>query len=214
MAPDDRRAALVLATVPLVRAHGLSVSTKQIAQAAGVAEGTIFGVFPDKNALLVAALIKALDPRPTLDAMTAIDPFLGLRERLTMTANLIFRRFQDNAELMAAARKLAFTNGDYPEATAYMAASRESLLSSVAAVIEPDGVRLRRSAEETAGLLLLFCGAALYGPYGDPAKFDAAALVSLLLDGLLIDHDGGNTTNENGNPTNDNEDDDGGTHRC
>ena len=43
-------------------------------QAAGVAEGTIFGVFPDKSSLLVAALMQALDPQPTLEAIAAIDP--------------------------------------------------------------------------------------------------------------------------------------------
>ncbi len=53
MAPEDRRAALIAATIPLLREHGLDVSTRQIAQAAGVAEGTIFGVFPDKNSLVV-----------------------------------------------------------------------------------------------------------------------------------------------------------------
>ena len=42
------------ATLPLLRAHGLSITTRQIAEAAGVAEGTIFGVFPDKEALLQA----------------------------------------------------------------------------------------------------------------------------------------------------------------
>ena len=56
MAPEDRRAALIAATVPLLHEHGLDVSTRKIAEAAGVAEGTIFGVFPDKHSLVVAAL--------------------------------------------------------------------------------------------------------------------------------------------------------------
>ena len=51
LAPDDRRAALIEATLPLLREHGTAVSTRQIADAAGVAEGTIFRVFPDKNSL-------------------------------------------------------------------------------------------------------------------------------------------------------------------
>ena len=44
LAPEERRAALIAATIPLLHEHGLEVSTKQIAHAAGVAEGTIFGV--------------------------------------------------------------------------------------------------------------------------------------------------------------------------
>jgi AcrR family transcriptional regulator len=189
MAPDDRRAALIAATIPLVREHGLNVSTKQIAQAAGVAEGTIFGVFQDKNSLLIAALMHALDPRPTLDAMAAIDPALGLRGRLTAAAELINVRFQVNAELMTAARKLAFSGGSYPEAATYMTASREQLLAALTAVIEPDAARLRRPSTEAAGLLLLFCGANIHGPWGDPDRFNGAQIVSLLLDGLLVQTD-------------------------
>jgi len=82
MAPEDRRAALIAATIPLLCEHGPDVSTRQIARAAGVAEGTIFGVFSDKNTLLVTALTSALDPQPTLDAITAIDRRVDLRARL------------------------------------------------------------------------------------------------------------------------------------
>jgi AcrR family transcriptional regulator len=189
MAPDDRRAALIAATIPLMREHGLTVSTKQIAQAAGVAEGTIFGVFQDKHTLLIAALMHALNPRDTLDAMAAIDPGLDLRARLTVAADLVNKRFLVNAELIAAARKLAFANGSYPEAATSMAASREHLLAALTAVIEPDAARLRRPAGEAAGLLLLFCGANAHGPWGDPERFDGAQIVSLLLDGLLVQTD-------------------------
>jgi AcrR family transcriptional regulator len=186
MAPEDRRAALIAATVPLVREHGLDVSTKQIAQAAGVAEGTIFGVFPDKNTLIISALMHALDPRATLDTMAAVDPGLDLRARLTIAADLIIQRFQVNAEMMTAARKLAFGAGSYPEATSYMAASREQLLAALTAVIEPDAAMLRRPAGEAAGLLLLFCGAAIHGPWGNPDRLNGGAIVSLVLDGLLV----------------------------
>ena len=92
MAPEDRRAALVAATVPLLREHGIEVSTKQIAQAAGVAEGTIFGVFPDKNSLIFEALLQGLDPASALDAMAAIDPGADLRERMTQAAIVVNER--------------------------------------------------------------------------------------------------------------------------
>lgn len=190
MAPEDRRAALIAATVPLLHEHGLDVSTRQIAKAAGVAEGTVFGVFPDKNSLIIAALTHALDPRPTLDAMAAIDPGAGLRERMTAAATLINERFAGNAHLMSAARSLMLASAAHPGATEHMTRSRQSLLDALTGVIEPDAGRLRRSPGAVARLLLLFCGANTFGPFGDPRRFDGGEMVSLLLDGLLVTPDG------------------------
>ncbi len=183
MAPDDRRAALIAATIPLLHEHGLEVSTKQIAQAAGVAEGTIFGVFPDKRSLLTAAIIQAFDPAPTLAAIAAIDSGDDLRTRLSAAVTLIMRRFAGNARLMTAAR-LAHHSGD-PDGVSRMNRAREQLLASLTALIEPDAALLRRAPAEVARLVLLFCGANTYGPFAD-SRFDGDELVSLLLDGLLV----------------------------
>ena len=62
--PEERRAAIVAAALPLLAAQGTNVTTRAIAEAAGVAEGTIFRVFPDKDALIQAVLDSALDPAP------------------------------------------------------------------------------------------------------------------------------------------------------
>lgn len=186
MAPDERRAALISATIPLLHEHGLEVSTRQIAHAAGVAEGTIFGVFQDKSSLVVMALIKGLDPQPTLDALDAIDRGLDLRRRLILAADRINVRFQESARLMSAARMLVFADKHHGDAWKQMADTREKLLASLTAVVEPDGHLLRRPPEDVARLLLLMCGATFYGPYGDPARSDGTEMVSLLLDGLLV----------------------------
>jgi AcrR family transcriptional regulator len=183
MAPEDRRAALIAATIPLLHEHGVAVSTRQIAQAAGVAEGTIFGVFPDKRSLLTAAIIQAFDPAPTLAAVAAVDPGQDLRARLVAATTLIMDRFAGNARLMAAAR-LAHHAGD-PDGVARMNRAREQLLAALTALIEPDAGLLRRAPAEVARLVLLFCGANTYGPFAD-RRFAGDELVSLLLDGLLV----------------------------
>jgi len=185
MAPEERRAALIAATIPLLHEHGLDVSTRQIAEAAGVAEGTIFGVFENKNSLVVCSVVKALDPQPTIDALAAIDRHAPLRDRLTAAAELVHTRFAEHAQLMAAIRKLIFADESSGDARLRMASSRERVQAALADVIRPDAALLRRSPGAVARMLLLFCGAHTYGPFGDPDGFNAEEAVSLLLDGLL-----------------------------
>src|SRR3954454_10741580 len=80
--PEERRAAIVAAALPLLAAHGTAVTTREIAEAAGIAEGTIFRVFADKEALIRAAIEKAFDPAPLVAALEAIDRALPLDGRL------------------------------------------------------------------------------------------------------------------------------------
>ena len=60
--PEERREAIIGAILPLLLERGSSVTTRELATAAGVAEGTIFKVFDDKDDLLRSAVERALDP--------------------------------------------------------------------------------------------------------------------------------------------------------
>ncbi|WP_430783548.1 TetR/AcrR family transcriptional regulator [Actinoplanes sp. G11-F43] len=186
MAPEERRAALIEATIPLLHEHGLEVSTRQIASAAGVAEGTIFGVFETKSQLVVCSVLKALDPQPDLDGLAAIDRSAPLRERVIVAAELVHRRFLERAHLMHAARKLIMVGEQDPETVARMTANRERLGVALADVFAPDAERLRVTPARAAHLLLMFCGANTFGPYGEPDSFSGADLAALLLDGIHI----------------------------
>lgn len=194
MAPEERRAALIEATIPLLTEHGLDVSTRQIAEAAGVAEGTIFGVFENKNMLVVQSVLQALDPQPTITFLDAIDRALPLRARLELAAERLHDRFSEHFHLLATFRKmLPHVNPGSPDVRENLADSRRRMHDSLAAVIEPDADQLRRSPHATARLLLLFCGGHTFGPFGEPDGFDAKDAVSLLLDGLLKRDDDTNT---------------------
>lgn len=54
LSADDRRAQIIEAVTPAVLEHGGAVTTRQLAEAAGVAEGTLFKAFGDKESLLLA----------------------------------------------------------------------------------------------------------------------------------------------------------------
>jgi AcrR family transcriptional regulator len=78
MSPDERRQAIVDAVIPLLVTHGATVTTRQIAEAAGVAEGTIFRVFADKHELMHAAARAVFDAERGRRTLEAIDPEVDL----------------------------------------------------------------------------------------------------------------------------------------
>jgi len=106
MAPDDRRQAIVEAVVPLLIEHGGEVSTKQIAEAAGIAEGTIFRVFPDKPALLLAAVQQVLTPDDLRERhAAAVATARTLREQVRATAAWMVANSERSTTVLMAMRR-------------------------------------------------------------------------------------------------------------
>jgi AcrR family transcriptional regulator len=192
MAPDERRAAIIAATVPLLREHGTSVSTRQIADAAGVAEGTLFGVFPDKAALVRAALLSVFDPDPVLRALGEIDAGLDLRGRLVAAMDILRDRFERNASIVALLRGSGIpvaTKEDADGAREFLAqveSSRDRLTEALVSLIEPDRALLRRGPVAVARSLFMLLLMTNRASFGDNQTMDSAEVVSLLLDGLLV----------------------------
>ena len=74
MSPEERRDKLIDATLNLLREHGRAVTTRQIAEAAGVAEGTIFRVVESKEELVELAITRAFEPGALAERIVEIDP--------------------------------------------------------------------------------------------------------------------------------------------
>lgn len=97
-----RRAEIVAAALPLLLQHGEAVTTRQLARAAGVSEGTLFNVFAGKDVLIAAAVETALDQEPFEQAVRAIDPTLDIAEAVIAAVRLIQERIVEIWQLLSA----------------------------------------------------------------------------------------------------------------
>ena len=93
--PDQRRSMIVAATLPLLLEHGDRVTSRQIAEAAGIAEGTIFRAFVDKDEVIAAVVEAALDAAPLEAALRGIPPTLEFEDGLAAAIVIMQQRVID-----------------------------------------------------------------------------------------------------------------------
>lgn len=182
--PDERRAALIASTLSLVLAHGPDVNTRQIAQAAGVAEGTIFRVFATKDELVKAAVASAFDPSSLVGELTAVDRTAPLTPRLVAAVEILHRHTARVFRLidalgMAGAAEAA---QNHPPGNDRVAVIRQALID----LIEPDRHRLRCEPRETARRLHLLTIAGSHPRLVENDPLSPAEIVSTLLDGIRL----------------------------
>jgi AcrR family transcriptional regulator len=92
---DERRSMIVAATLPLLIEHGDRVTSRQIAEAAGIAEGTIFRVFADKDEVIAEVVESALDPGPLEAALNGIPAGLPFEDGLAAAIVIMQQRVID-----------------------------------------------------------------------------------------------------------------------
>lgn len=201
--PDERRAAILLAVRPVLLERGAAVTSRELAEAAGVAEGTLFRVFTDKVTLVREAVLAAVDPADSVPELAAIDRDLPLHDRVAAVLDQGLARVGEAMRWMALLHEISRLEPGRPPAEHREAAMRlwgtrqqagtEAVNATIAWLLEPDADRLRLPLDDVIELLTtVLMGATMRTVDArrrglDTPPPDAGRLADLVLRGVLAD---------------------------
>jgi AcrR family transcriptional regulator len=175
MPVEDRRAMIIHAITPLLLTHGRDLTSKQIAEAAGIAEGTIYRAFGDKESLIDAAISHYLDPEPMRWALRAIDTDLPLETKIAAMVAVMRERFT------VVFRIMAVLGAERPA----MPTQRHLFAEIIADCLAPDAARLNWPAERVAHIIRLITFATAFPQLNDGVEFTTDELTSIVLYGIV-----------------------------
>lgn len=178
LAPDERREAILDAVLPLLRERGRDVTSRELAEASGVAEGTIFRAFGDKESLLEAGLIKLLDPQPFRAELRRIPHDLAFEDKITCIIGALRVRFREVFRVMTLFQR----EGPPPRREA----SNEEWLDIVRELLEPDTHRLGVPVDTVAWYLRLVAFGASIEPFNHFRSFDSEELAGIVVHGVAV----------------------------
>ncbi|MCL2735698.1 MAG: TetR/AcrR family transcriptional regulator [Propionibacteriaceae bacterium] len=152
MSVEERRRDIIAATVPLLEEEGFAVSTRRIADAAGIAEGTVFRVFSTKQELLRAAVNSVMDPADLIARIDAIDPAGTLEEKLSEVLDIVQESATRVQTFMMAMRGRSFQAAMKLRARMGADASSEGRLAPGATLWNSFGLKIGQAGDGAHGL--------------------------------------------------------------
>lgn len=181
MPRPERRAAIIEATTPLLEQHGELVTTRQIAEAAGVAEGTIFRAFDSLQDVIDATITDALSAA-RLERVLQQQTFPGTLDGDVAAAIDVIGRYYDSVRIMVHLGHASPSSGG-DCARDQLADRYAELRHFLAARFTPHADQLGVTPEDLAQYVVFVVAGQRGHTALGPTRFSVDALTGLILRG-------------------------------
>lgn len=177
MPPDQRRAWIAESAVPLFLARGAALSTRELAERLGIAEGTIFRAFGDKPSLVRAAVHAFFDQGRERIVSGLVDPALPFEDKVAVIVRDARVRMQEVFTMLSLL--------DRDEVPEFATRPRgDAYRDALAAALAPDAERLRIPLERISAVVRVAVVSAGMGRFGEDARLSDEELVDFILHGI------------------------------
>lgn len=184
--PADRRQAIIEAVIPLLLEKGALVTSREMAEVADIAEGTIFGVFPDRRSVIIEAVKVSMNPAPVQDALAQIPQDLPIEQQFRMATEILLAQSTRIVTLVGVLHTVLSPNeGNTPRTRRFIADSNAAIVSALTELFNRHADLLTVDPARAAVALRGFIFANTHPLISPEEPLSADEIVQMLMRGVV-----------------------------